>query len=234
MERQVQPELLDELPPDDRHAVRSRHDLRRVNGWMNHARIIARLLQTACSKTPHRIVDLGGGDGTLMLEVARRLPSSQVALTIVDRQNLLDPGTASEFAILGWNAAVLETDVLDWAIDSSTTADLIVANLFLHHFKTEPLRVLLQNLANRTPFFIACEPRRFSFGVFVKALLWLIRCNAITRHDGEISVRAGFRGRELSTLWPRRDGWLIEEKEVGMFSHCFVARRLPPPALTAS
>ena len=38
MNRIVQPELLDELPPDDPRAMRSRRDLRRINAWMrNHA-----------------------------------------------------------------------------------------------------------------------------------------------------------------------------------------------------
>ncbi len=44
MNRIVKPELLDELPPADPRAVRSRRDLRRVNAWMRNHAIMARAL----------------------------------------------------------------------------------------------------------------------------------------------------------------------------------------------
>ena len=45
MKRIVLPELLDALPPRDQSALRSRRDLRRINAWMRHPRIMTRLLQ---------------------------------------------------------------------------------------------------------------------------------------------------------------------------------------------
>ena len=42
--RVLEPEWLDELPPQDPRAVRSRADLRRVNWLMGNARLIARVL----------------------------------------------------------------------------------------------------------------------------------------------------------------------------------------------
>jgi len=47
----------------------------------------------------------------------------------------------------------------------------------------------------------------------------------VTRHDAVVSVRAGFRGGELAALWPRGEGWTIEERARGPFGHAFVARR---------
>jgi hypothetical protein len=49
----------------------------------------------------------------------------------------------------------------------------------------------------------------------------------VTRHDAVLSVRAGFAGRELSALWPSADGWKLEERRAGLFSHLFVAHRAP-------
>jgi hypothetical protein len=37
-----------------------------------------------------------------------------------------------------------------------------------------------------------------------RKLLWLIGCNAVTRHDAAVSMRAGFIRQELSALWPDR------------------------------
>jgi len=56
-------------------------------------------------------------------------------------------------------------------------------------------------------------------------LLRLIGCNRVTRHDAPISVRAGFTGQELSQLWPAGQGWLLEERPAGWFSHLFIAQR---------
>jgi hypothetical protein len=55
--------------------------------------------------------------------------------------------------------------------------------------------------------------------------MWLIGCGPVTRHDGRISVRAGFAGSELSTLWPDKQNWELVERRVGLFSHLFIARR---------
>jgi hypothetical protein len=57
-------------------------------------------------------------------------------------------------------------------------------------------------------------------------LLWAIGCNAVTRHDATVSVRAGFSGNELSALWPADSGWQLTERRAGFFSHVFVARRM--------
>ena len=43
--------------------------------------------------------------------------------------------------------------------------------------------------------------------------------------EAVVSARAGFRGKELSALWPTEGHWELHEQAVGLFSHCFVARR---------
>ena len=79
--RRVVAEILDHLPPDDPRAVRSRRDLRLVNRIMGHAALLARALDPAMT-APRRLVELGAGDGTLLLRLARRRarrwPSSNV------------------------------------------------------------------------------------------------------------------------------------------------------------
>ncbi|HEX7619339.1 MAG TPA: hypothetical protein VF480_11555 [Verrucomicrobiae bacterium] len=58
MKRMVQRELLDTLPFDDARAVRSRRDLRRVNGWMrNHAIMAGALKNNLNGLAPKQITD---------------------------------------------------------------------------------------------------------------------------------------------------------------------------------
>ena len=50
--------------------------------------------------------------------------------------------------------------------------------------------------------FVACEPRRSAFALLGARMVFALGANDVTRHDAVASVRAGFRGRELSGLWP--------------------------------
>lgn len=224
-ERRVEAELLDELPPDDPQAIGSRRDLQRLNRMMGHAGILARLL--APSKcAPRTLVELGAGDGTFLLRVARRLRWRDVRVTLVDRQPLLSAGTRDGFRQIGWTVGAVEADVFDWLRNARPgAAEIIVANLFLHHFTTGKLANLLALAAARARLFAACEPRRGGLALTAARMLNLIGCNAVTQHDAVVSVRAGFAGRELSTLWPSGSDWRMSERPAGLFSHGFCATR---------
>jgi len=217
-ERVAEPEWLDELPPQDRRAVRSRGDLRRINALMGNARCIARHL------SGRTIADLGAGDGCLMLSVARRLRRPGVELTLVDRSPVVAESTLRGFAELDWKVIAESEDALRF-LERAPRFDAIVANLFLHHFDDQRLAQLLALSAARAPLFIACEPRRSRLALGASRLLGLIGCNDVTRHDALVSVRAGFSGSELCGLWPKAAGWRLSEGAAWPFSHLFVAQR---------
>ncbi len=222
MERVVEPEWLDELPAQEPRAIHSRADLRRLNWCMNHAEVLARALQPA--DQPRRVMDLGCGDGSfaLRLAVAARWRACEVVL--VDRQPVISSEVRAGFATLGCPVIVIQCDVLR-ELDAAGQADVVFANLFLHHFKDAELARLLADISARATLFAACEPRRASLALLASRLVALIGCNAVTRHDAPASVRAGFRGQELSRLWPTADGWRLDERATGLFSHLFVATR---------
>lgn len=222
--RSIESEWLDTLAPDDPRAVRSRRDLRRVNAIMLQARIMVRLLNTYCAgATPKRIIELGGGDGTLMLGVARKLRWPDVELILVDRQDIVATQTRAGFAALGWRLRVLRGDVFGFLGDGGAPADIVVANLFLHHFGDADLARLLRGAAALAPLFVACEPRRSAFSLLASRMLFAVGCNDVSRHDAVASVRASFDGTELSRLWPNEEGWRLHERSAWPFTHCFVA-----------
>lgn len=149
-----------------------------------------------------------------------------VRITLVDRHSVASSITLTEFEKLGWRAESVVADVFDWAREASAnTADVVVANLFLHHFAGAQLAGLFRAISIRARLFVGIEPRRAVWPLFCSRLLWAMGCNAITRHDAVVSVRAGFTGHELSALWPTGDAWTLAEKPVGLFSHLFIARR---------
>jgi len=235
VKRIVQPELLDTLPPGDPRATRSRQDLRRVNGWMRHHDIMAEVLQNTLNHhAPGQITELGAGDGNFLLRVAQKIRMGQtssrsasfnVQATLLDRQKIVTPERLAGFAAMGWRAEAVVTDVFDWP-QTSGGDGVVIANLFLHHFKGAPLAKLFRLISQRTKLFIAVEPRRTPWTLFCSRLLWAIGCNAVTRHDAVVSVRAGFSGHELSAFWPGQQNWQLTEQHAGAFSHIFIARKI--------
>ena len=229
MKRRISPEWLDELPPDDPRAVLSRADLLRANAWMGHAGMMARALRSTCpGPGARRLVELGTGDGRFMQRVVRRLqPGWQdTSVVMLDRQNVISPATCQGYAALGWRATPVKADALDWLRQAAAPAcDAMIVNLVLHHFTEAQLADLLREAARVTRTFIALEPRRARRSLFFTHLVWLIGCNEVTRKDAPISVHAGFKGQELSQLWPTGQGWSLQERRAGFFSHSFIAQR---------
>ena len=246
MARLVAAEILDGLDAHSPAARRSRRDLRRVHRVMRTRSILlgglAELGVSRRAAGTLRVLELGAGDGTLMLGVARALASTAAAptrscveLTLLDRQPCVEPSTIVGYGQAGWDAVAVVADVIDWAsgkVDVRATSgalarwDLIVASLFLHHFVGAQLETLLGAIASRADLFLACEPRRGPVALAASHLIGALGVNAVTRNDAVLSVRAGFADSELSALWPApREKWRLHEYRAGPFSHCLAANR---------
>lgn len=224
MTRVLEPELLDELPANDSRAIHSRRDLRRINALMGNARVIARFVtryvEAAGLKAPVTVAEIGAGDGNIGLRVARALSGRGVdgKLLLIDRiaHELQDAEK--------WNVETIQADVFEW-IERGQKADVVIANLFLHHFEDGRLRELLGKCAGLCDCFVAAEPRRSELAEWFAGRLKLVGCNDVTLHDAEISVRAGFNDDELSRLWPPNEKWSLVERRAGLFTHFFGAIR---------
>jgi hypothetical protein len=156
------------------------------------------------------------------LKPGQQMPN--VNVTLLDRQNIVSPQTLASFTPLGWRAETVTADVFDW-LPSGGPVEVVIANLFLHHFHDLSLAGMFRAIADRALLFIAIEPHRAPLALLCSRLLWAIGCNRVTRHDAVISVRAGFSGNELSALWPDKQNWRLTEQAAGPFSHLFIAQR---------
>ena len=240
--RTVTAETLDALAACDPQAMRSRRDLRRLHRIMGTRNTVLHALRGMTAQhrkpAPLRVLELGAGDGSLMLSVARALAPEwpTVTLTLLDAQPLIQRDTVKDYAALGWTAVAQVGDVFDWVAgdtdrlrtgQASPGWDVIVCNLFLHHFEGAQLAQLLGAIANRSELFFACEPRRAWVALAGSHLIGAIGANAVTRNDAVLSVHAGFRAAELSALWPGLPAaWQVQEYSAGLFSHCFRAERI--------
>ena len=242
MQRIVTAETLDGMAANDPAAMRSRRDLQRVHRMMGTRTILLRalgdMLRFRSAATPLRILELGAGDGSLMLGVAEAQAPAwhKVEITLLDRQSLVTAATVNRYARHGWTVEQSVMDVMDWAAATDAPGrrlerwDVIVANLFLHHCDSAALRSLMIAMAARCNRLLACEPRRARLALAGSYLIGAIGANAVTREDAVLSVRAGFRDHELTRMWPsERYGWRTQEYSAGLFSHCFRAERIGTP-----
>jgi len=225
--RVLTPELLDSLPPDDPAAQASRRDLRRLHPLLGQIGLWTRwFAENFPARPPASLADLGAGDGSLLGTVLlRAYPKGGHGARIffVDRQPVVPESTLAHLRRCNWLPTVMATDIFEWA-EEGPPMEAALANLFLHHFDEAGITRLFSALARKTSSFAAAEPRRNHLAFLGTQTLGLIGCHPVTRHDARVSVAAGFRGRELSTLWPA-SGWTLRERSAGPFTHFFSAQK---------
>ena len=185
--RQILPELLDALPHDDPAALRSRSELGMINGLMrNHHWVCRRLRRLEPGN--QRVLELGAGDGSL----ARRALKEGIVPSA--RWSAIDLAPAPE----DWPCDAVWHQCDLFALPVLPDAEIIVANLFLHHFHDDQLEILGRRLPDSCRMLIACEPaRRWVHSLQGRLLSLLTGLSKVTHHDMLVSIRAGFTGDEL-------------------------------------
>ncbi len=218
-QRVLEPELLDSLPHDHSDALASRGDIRFLNGVMGNFRWLRRQLAEHAT-AQDQIVELGAGDGGLVRHVAEKYP------TIAARWTGLDfaPAPVDLPESTRWVQGDFFADSAAGAALKS--ADIVVANLILHHFTDDQLAVLATRLPHARLLLIS-EPARHVQHYWKGRLLDAIfGFNYVTMYDMLLSIRAGFRVGELPTvLGLNADGWEVQESSTFMSACRMVAVR---------
>lgn len=187
IQREVLPELLDTLPHEDPAAVTSRAELRLINRLMGNHRWVERQVRQL-PPSRRRVLELGAGDGLLSRRLIQRGLCAEGEVTALD----LAPPPRDWPLGARWQ----QTDL--FALPQLPEAEVVFANLFLHHFKNDQLAELGRRLPNACHVLIFSEPARRRLHLWQGRLLSVImRLGPVTRHDMLISIRAGFLHKEL-------------------------------------
>jgi SAM-dependent methyltransferase len=186
MIRKLTPELLDSLPADDPRALGSRRDLRIFNAVLGGGRWFRRNLPPVV-RPGERVLELGAGTGELGHALARAGVLAD-GLDLGPRPTVW-PATAhwhqgDVFAFAGWG---------DY--------EVVIGNLVFHHFDAAGLRHLGVRMAAHARVIMAFELARWPVSQrLFAAMCAVVRANDVSRHDGRVSIEAGFLGDELPEL----------------------------------
>jgi hypothetical protein len=186
MQRVVEPEIIDQLPPDHPDVARSRIDLKVINFLMGNERWIARQVREFPEARAKGVLEIGAGEGTLLEKLAKAHPGIPLkACDLAPRPPWLEERIA-------WD----QRDVFECLAGES--GGILAANLFLHHFEEPELRRFAPLMRN---FEVICinEPFRTA-QTLMDARIMLPFVGRATKHDMVVSIRAGFVPGELPEL----------------------------------
>lgn len=188
--REVRPEILDSLPEDHPDALGNRRDLRTINALMGNVRWFRRVLPGRLREGEAGL-ELGPGDGILGARLRRsgRLPAAV-------RVDGLDFWKRPKIWPSSWQWH--REDLLDFT--GYDRYRFFLGNLIFHQFEDAQLAELGARLRRGARLIAACEPCRRTLHLRQFQLLKPLGMNRVSRHDGQVSIRAGFRDDELPRL----------------------------------
>lgn len=203
--RLVRPELLDVLGEDEPAARRSRRDLRIINRMLGTAEWFQRVLSARVG-SEETVLEIGAGEGELGVRLMAKRTVRIAGLDLARR-----PSNWPEHA--PW----YQTSVFDF--EHWTEHPVVMGNLVFHHFTDAQLALLGERLNRHARLIVVGEPLRSRRASRLFAMLCpLIGADPVTRHDGRVSIEAGFCGDELPGLLGldrRVWSWRVEETFLG-------------------
>ena len=146
------------------------------------------------------ILEIGSGDGKF-LESLKHIKG--LNLKGVD----LQPKPKSISSEIEW----IQEDILNISDLPQNNSDptAVICNLILHHFTDDQLSKL-GKLISKANHIIINEPSRRLIPLLMGYLAFPL-LGKVTRHDMIISIRAGFRDRELLKFFPSKNCLMIKE-----------------------
>ncbi|HKT10965.1 MAG TPA: methyltransferase domain-containing protein [Terriglobia bacterium] len=218
MRRVPSPEWLDDDFGTPEEIRQSFDDLWRINRWLGGVSGCLRLLERYFARRGSRsarILDVGSGDSRLAArlqsELARRHRS--VEFVALDRRlSHLRNGNHSPRKPPRVAADVFNCPFVE------NSFDVVICNLFLHHFSGDEAVELLRRLAGiASDAVLINDLERHPLPFAFIRIAWPFARSRITRHDGAASVRQAYTRDELADLAGRTGFTGFEVERLPLF-----------------
>ncbi|MDA3799145.1 MAG: methyltransferase domain-containing protein [Kiritimatiellae bacterium] len=217
-------EFLDQTDCDPSLAAASYHFMERVNGYFGGTQVVRRFLSAETRdrdiNAPLRILDIGSGSCDIPLAVsrwarARAIPIEITCLEVADQAVEI----ARRKLALANDPAVhlLQEDA--FTHHPSEPYDCAVASMCFHHFDNDQILTLLQRLRSFVTHRVLINDLRRSPWASIGAGLLLAGSGSMpdVRHDALLSIRRGFKIKELESVLNKLDNVTFSVKPAHWF-----------------
>ena len=217
--REVQPELLDQLPPGDPVAARIHRDILRYNRMQGNFQWIAEVLRQSLLDGD-RVLEIAAGEGRLLETLEQHALTARMGRLAAFDAACARPGHCQEK--VEWEVCRAED------FSAYGEFDVILICHFLHQLPDEVIRRIGKQLAGAR-LIVAVETRRHALAAGLCRASRLIGFSAEGIADGVKSIRGGFRGGELKELLELDDArWRVKLDETLLGSHRMMAEKTEP------
>ena len=222
-------ELMDDFSIGGELLKDTLNKLEKINRWLGGNRVSINALKSILKDHPKeielKIVDIGCGHGDILRDVAKfgREKGYSMKLIGIDA-NPSAINYANELSLQYPEVSFVSEDIFSENF-KKREFDIVMATLFLHHFKEEQLVSFLRNTLDQTKIGIVVNDlHRDRLAYYLFMLLSVFIKNKMIVNDGLISVLRGFKRRDLIRIsqklnvqpqitwkWAFRYQWIIKK-----------------------
>lgn len=226
--RSQEAEFLDQSECDPTLAIRSYRFMKKVNHLLGGIRMVQDFIEAEAKKNksdlPLRILDIGSGDCDIPITISRwarekKIPLQFTCLEVADfAVNLARENIASSKET---SISLLQEDVFEHR--PQEPYDGAIASMCFHHFADQQILALLQKMRNYVKRSVLINDLRRSRLSWLATSLVTAFSHSGVRHDSMLSIRRGFKIRELHDLLMQLDNASIAVvKKAWLFRICAI------------
>lgn len=212
LKRYYTPEMMDDFSIEDERIDIALKELNVINLYLggNSTSIegLKKIMKRTLNKEELRILDVGSGGTNLFyrFKTNSRVRLRTIGVDLNLRTCKFSKKEYDNYEIVCSNALILPI--------KSRSVDIVHVSLFLHHFKEDEIKLLLNSFLSISNFGIVINDLQRSVFAFtgIKILTMLFSKSEFVKNDGPLSVLRGFRKAELLSILSKTDASGFEIK----------------------
>ncbi|MDY7395772.1 methyltransferase domain-containing protein [Aureibaculum sp. 2210JD6-5] len=222
-------EIMDDFSMEGEHLYNTLDQLATINKWLGGNHVTLNALKKILKNHPkHKkltIVDLGCGNGDMLRIVSDYLKRNNYNFKLIGVDaNSYTINYAKELSKEYPEITYLQQDIFSDEF-KSLEYDLVLATLFLHHFKEDQLIELLSNQLRKAKLGVLVNDlHRHKLAYYLFKGLSLFIKNPMVKQDGLTSILRGFKRKDLEKMskqlnvkselnwkWAFRFQWILKK-----------------------